>query len=68
VNTKPVSTIAQFCDDHDISRTTFYELERTGKAPRTMKVGRRKLISQEAQADWRRTMEEENAQGDKGPA
>jgi predicted site-specific integrase-resolvase len=51
------SSIAKFCQDHGISRGTFYNLVKRGEAPRTMKVGGRKLISEEAAADWRRLME-----------
>lgn len=58
---KATSTIPQFCDGHNISRTHFYELVKQGKAPRLMKIGRRTLISAEAAADWRKRMEEETA-------
>ena len=58
---KPASTVPQFCDGHNISRTHFYELVKQGKAPRLMKVGRRTLISHEAAADWRRRIEAETA-------
>ncbi len=50
-------TVAQFCADHNISRTHFYQLTKDGKGPRLMKLGRRVLISAEAAADWRRQME-----------
>ena len=55
---RPASTVAQFCADHNISRTTFYQLVKDGRGPRFMKVGRRTLISDEAGADWRRAMEQ----------
>lgn len=58
---KATFTITQFCDDHNISRTHFYELVKQGKGPRLLRVGRRTLVSQEAAADWRRRMEEETA-------
>lgn len=58
---RPAYTVAQFCADHNISRTHFYQLIKDGKAPRLMKVGRRVLISAEAAADWRRDMERESA-------
>ena len=58
---KEASTIPQFCDGHNISRTHFYQLIKDGKAPRLMKVGRRTLISQEAAAEWRKRMESETA-------
>jgi len=51
------TSIDQFCKDHGLSRTHFYELQRKGEGPRVMMVGRRRLISIEAAADWRRRME-----------
>lgn len=54
-------SIDEFCKSHDISRTTFFQLERDGKAPRSMKVGRRRLITTEAAAEWRARMEAETA-------
>lgn len=60
--TKAASTIPQFCADHSISRTHFYELAKQGKAPRLIKLGRRTLISVEAAADWRRSMEAATAE------
>jgi hypothetical protein len=50
-------TIQNFCRAHDISRPLFYRLLADGRGPRTMRVGRRVLISAEAAADWRRAME-----------
>lgn len=54
-------TIAEFCAEHRVSRTHLYMMVKTGKGPRLMKLGRRVLISVEAAADWRRTMESETA-------
>lgn len=49
-------SIAEFCQLHSISRTHFYQLEKTGKGPATMSLGRRVLISAEAAAEWRDRM------------
>jgi len=49
--------IPAFCSAHAISRSTFYNPRRDGKAPRLMRVGSRVLISKEAAADWRRARE-----------
>ncbi len=57
----PVFTIAEFCADHRISRTTLHYLERDGKAPRMMTVGRRVYITAEAAAEWRKRMEGDTA-------
>lgn len=50
-------TVDEFCRSHRISRVKFYELLRDGRGPRTMRIGRRQLISREAAAEWRRQME-----------
>lgn len=55
------SSIARFCEDNDISRSTFYKLDSAGKAPRTFRVGRRRLVSDEAAIEWRRERERETA-------
>jgi excisionase family DNA binding protein len=49
--------IASFCIAHNISRSTFYNLVKDGKAPRLMRVGTRVLISREAAKAWRRERE-----------
>ncbi len=50
-------TVAQFCKSHNISRSMFYKQLKLGEGPRLMQVGRRRLISNEAAADWRQRME-----------
>jgi predicted DNA-binding transcriptional regulator AlpA len=50
-------SIGEFCRTHGVSRAFFYKLAKEGKAPRIMRLGARRLISQEAAADWRRAME-----------
>lgn len=54
---RATSTVPQFCDDHNISCTHFYELLKSGKGPRLMKIGRRTLVTAEAAAEWRKRME-----------
>jgi predicted DNA-binding transcriptional regulator AlpA len=46
-------TIPEFCITHGISEAFFYKLQKEGKGPRTMSVGRRRLISIEAAKQWR---------------
>jgi predicted DNA-binding transcriptional regulator AlpA len=55
--TQTALTIAQFCQTHSISRNLFYNLKKQGLAPKMIAVGKRRLISIEAAAEWRRTME-----------
>lgn len=50
-------SISEFCALHNISRSTFYNLKKVGKAPAEMEVMGRRLISEEAAATWRRQME-----------
>lgn len=57
VTGRKVSTIEQFCAEHGICRATFYNLAKVGQAPRTMKVGGKRLISEEAAAAWRAAMQ-----------
>ena len=46
-------SIAQFCARNNISRSFFYKLRKAGKAPRTMRVGGRQIVSPDAERDWR---------------
>jgi hypothetical protein len=46
-------TIPQFCKSHGISEAFYFELQKQGRGPRTMRVGRRRLISIEAAQAWR---------------
>jgi excisionase family DNA binding protein len=57
MDTKLALSITEFCKLHSISRATFYNLLKEGQAPQTMRVGRRRFISAEAAATWRRKME-----------
>jgi hypothetical protein len=52
-----VFTIADFCHLHHISVALYYKLRKSGDTPREMNVGRRKLISAESAAEWRRARE-----------
>jgi hypothetical protein len=46
-------SISQFCGRNNISRSFFYKLKTHGKAPRIMEVNGRRIISPEAERDWR---------------
>jgi len=50
-------SIADFCKANGISQSFFYKLMKQGKAPKTMQVGKRRLISAEAAQEWRKSME-----------
>jgi hypothetical protein len=47
-------TVQEFCVAHKISAAFYYALKRAGLGPREMVLGRRRIISAEAAADWRR--------------
>jgi predicted DNA-binding transcriptional regulator AlpA len=51
------SSVPDFCKAHGISRAHFYNLMKRGLAPRTLLVGRRRLVSEDSAATWRRSME-----------
>lgn len=50
-------SVSDFCQSNSISRSLFYKLLRQGKGPRTIKIGRRTLISVESAAEWRKSLE-----------
>jgi hypothetical protein len=50
-------TVNEFCDAHRISRSKLYELWSAGVGPRFIQVGTKKIITNEAAADWRRAGE-----------
>jgi hypothetical protein len=50
-------SIPQFCAQHNISQWLYFELQKAGCGPRTMRVGGRVLISRESAARWRRARE-----------
>src|SRR5262245_61474916 len=51
-------TIETFCDANAMSESTYYALKRDGLGPREIKIGKKILISPEAEAEWRRERED----------
>jgi predicted DNA-binding transcriptional regulator AlpA len=51
-------TIRDFCRSEQISAGTFYNLERIGRAPRILHIGRAVRITPEARDAWRLEMME----------
>ena len=45
--------IREFCAAHRISPATYYELKKKNLTPREMRIGKRRIISCEAAAEWR---------------
>ena len=55
-------SISQFCARNNISRSFFYKLKKRGKAPRTMNVDGRRIISPDAERDLRLERERDAAE------
>lgn len=45
-------SIYEWCDEHRISVSMFYKMRRDGWGPDTIKIGRRQLITDEANRRW----------------
>ena len=45
-------TIDQWCEKHNLSRSTFYKLKKLGKAPRIIKVLEAVRITEDADREW----------------
>jgi hypothetical protein len=58
-NPSDLHTIEDFCERNRISEAMYFKLKRLGKAPREMKLGKKILITPEAETDWRREREAE---------
>jgi hypothetical protein len=54
---RKVYSIAEFCRAHGFCRASYYKLKKINKAPAEIKVGTRRLISEESANEWRRSME-----------
>jgi hypothetical protein len=50
-------TVAQFCERNHLSIAFYYKLRQERLGPREMEVGRRRFVSIEAEAAWRRERE-----------
>jgi hypothetical protein len=61
-------SVAEFCEQHSISRALYNTLRAQGKGPREMHVGGITRISVEAAAAWRKRMEREPATHKRGAA
>ena len=58
-------SIKTFCQSHGgMSEAMFHKMCAAGEGPRTMTIGRRRVISVEAAAEWRREREAAARQSD----
>lgn len=56
---KSAYTIAEACHQANISRSFYYKLHSEGKAPKSIKLGQRRLIRAEALNAWLENLEAE---------
>ena len=54
-------TVSEWCARRRISRIHFYELRRLGLAPKSMKNGKFRTISEQADREWGTAREEASA-------
>ena len=50
-------TVLEFCRAHRLSQTHYYELKKNGQGPDEIEIGRRRIISIESAARWRKARE-----------
>ena len=50
-------TVTEFCRLHGLSRSLFYQLQRSGDGPAVMRLGGRVAVSRESAARWRAARE-----------
>ena len=58
---KKAQSIPDFCKEHGISKSLFYKLMKDGKAPATIKLGKRRLVTIEGARQWLKAMSEASA-------
>ena len=51
-----LKTPDEFRADNGLSRTQHFYLDKIGRGPKTIQIGAKKLISPEAETEWRREM------------
>jgi len=54
-------SVDAFCEKYGICRASFYNLLKTGRGPKVLKIGTRILISAEADDAWRAEREAPSA-------
>jgi predicted DNA-binding transcriptional regulator AlpA len=47
-------TVKEWCAAYGICPATFYNLQKRGEGPRIKKVGSRSIVTDDADAEWRR--------------
>ena len=52
-----------FWADNCLSKTQYYYLKKLGRAPKTISLGTKDVVSEEAEASWRQEMAENPVRG-----
>jgi len=50
-------TVDDICAQHGISRQLFYKMQREGRGPKTLRIGRSVRISETANDEWIKQLE-----------
>ena len=50
-------SVEAWCRTYGIGKNSFYKMLRQGNGPATIKIGRRRIISNEASTAWQRSQE-----------
>jgi hypothetical protein len=50
-------SVGEFCQAHRLSTTTYYALKKLGLGPDEMEIGRKRVVSIESAARWRKARE-----------
>jgi predicted DNA-binding transcriptional regulator AlpA len=57
---RPALSVDDFCEKYRICRASFYNLLKTGRGPKVLKLGARTLVSAEADDEWRQQYERDS--------
>jgi hypothetical protein len=58
VSNNKLKELPEFWADNGLSKTQHHYLDKIGRGPRTIRIGTKRLVSPEAEAEWRREMTE----------
>ena len=61
VENRAAFSIPQWCDRNGVGASFYFKLQKIGAGPRVMRIGRRTLISREADEEWCRELEAASA-------
>ena len=62
MDAKATQTIPECCDDNNLSRSLYYELQAKGHGPDEIRLGRKVIITNKSGDRWRERMEKMTAE------